>query len=422
LFILNGVILHNSDEEKMMKKISEDVLTSIEFKVSYEHNGICHTDGYYGQRINLWRDILPQQLLEKILGKQTGDQVVLDINPSTWVAVRDERKIYEFHQRQVSGLSPQVDPIHPRFGRFYPLGILKNVVGVFPNNMTPFRCISDNDAGLKADANHPLTEKPLQFKAIIRDVREKFEEHGGTSIDWVEAALSGPGMQTRVNGSPTDFFAGHPFRRADENPDSLFYKNPRMVNHIDDTAIDKIRRLYGKLIQPQSRVLDLMSSWVSHLPEDLSLKSITGLGMNQKELEANSRLTDYVVHDLNANPRLPFNDNDFDAVICTVSIEYLIHPFEVFAEIYRVLQSGGIFVVTFANRWFPPKVINVWTELHEFERMGLVLEFFLKSSQYENIHTYSMRGLPRPKDDKYYAQILFSDPVYAVWGYNQKNS
>jgi hypothetical protein len=146
----------------MMKKISDDHLTSIEFNVSYEHNGICHTDGYYGQRINLWRDILPPKLLEKIHGKQTGDQVVLDINPSTWVAVRDESKIYEFHQRQVSALSPQVDPIHPRFGRFYPLGILKNVVGVFPNNMSPFRCISDNDAGLRADANHPLTEKPLQ--------------------------------------------------------------------------------------------------------------------------------------------------------------------------------------------------------------------------------------------------------------------
>ena len=193
-----------------------------------------------------------------------------------------------------------------------------------------------------------------------------------------------------------------------------------MVNHIDDTAIDIIRRLYGKRIEPQSKVLDLMSSWVSHLPEDLPLKSLTGLGMNQKELEANSRLTDYVVHDLNTNPRLPFNDKAFDAVICSVSIEYLIHPFEIFAEINRVLEPGGVFMVTFSNRWFPPKVINIWPELHEFERMGLVLEFFFKSGQYKNLHTYSMRGLPRPQDDKYYAQILFSDPVYAVWGYSHK--
>jgi SAM-dependent methyltransferase len=401
----------------MMKKISKDFLASIEFNVSYRHNGIQHTDCYYGQRINLWRDILPPQLLEEIHGKQTGDEVVLDVKPSTWVAARDEHNIYKVHQRQVSALTPQADPIQPRFGRFYPLGILKNVAGVFPNNMTPFRCISANTAGIKADVNHPLTEKPLQFKASIRDVREKFEEHGGTSIDWVETALSGPGMQARVNGSPTNFFADQPFRRTDEGEDNLFYAQPRMVKHVDETAIDVIRRLYGKRIQPQSDVLDLMSSWVSHLPGDLPLKSLTGLGMNHEELEANSRLSDYVIHDLNADPRLSFNDNAFDAVICSVSVEYLIHPFEVFEEIARVLKPDGVFMVTFSNRWFPPKVISIWPELHEFERMGLVLEFFLKSGQYKKLQTYSIRGLPRPQDDKYYSQILFSDPVYAVWGY-----
>ena len=404
-----------------MKKISEDVLASIEFNVSYQHNGIRHTDCYYGHRTNLWRDILPPQLLEEIHGKQTGDEVALDIKPGTWVAARDERNIYEVHRRQVSTRSPQSDPIQPRFGRFYPLGILRNVSGVFPNNITPFRCISANAAGIKADVNHPLTEKHLQFRAIIRDVREKFEEHGGTSIDWVETALSGPGMQARVNGSPTNFFADQPFLRADESEDGLFYAQPRIVKHIDDTAIDIIRHLYGKRIQPQSDVLDLMSSWISHLPEDLPLKSLTGLGMNQKELEANSRLTDYVIHDLNANPRLPFNDKAFDAVICSVSVEYLIHPFEVFEDITRVLKPGGVFMVTFSNRWFPPKVIKIWSELHEFERMGLILEFFLKSGKYKELQTYSIRGLPRPQDDKYYSQILYSDPVYAVWGYGNQN-
>jgi SAM-dependent methyltransferase len=401
----------------MMRKISEDVLASMEFNVSYRHNGIRHTDCYYIDRINLWRDILPPQLFEEIHGKQTGDQVVLDVPPATWVAARDDRSIYEVHRRQVSALSPQADPILPRFGRFYPLAILRNVSGVFSNNRTPFRCISTNDAGIKADLNHPLAEKPFQFKAIIRDVREKFEERGGTSVDWAETVLSGPGMQARVNGSPTNFFADQPFQRTDESEDSLFYVQPRMVKHIDDTAIDIIRRLYDKRIRPQSDVLDLMSSWVSHLPEELALKSLTGLGMNQRELEANSRLTESVIHDLNTSPRLPFDDKAFDAVICSVSVEYLVHPIEIFEEISRVLKPGGLFMVTFSNRWFPPKVIKIWSELHEFERMGLVLEFFLKSGKYKELETYSMRGLPRPQDDKYYSQILFSDPVYAVWGY-----
>jgi SAM-dependent methyltransferase len=413
--------LRDVGEEIIVKKISADVLASIQFNVSYHHNGIRHTDCYYGQRINLWRDILPPQLLEEIHGKQSGDQVEMDAEPNTLVAVRDKRKIYDVHHRQVETHSPLGTPIQPRFGRFYPLGILKNVAGVFPNNMTPFRCITVNGSGIKADLNHPLTEKTLKYTVKIRDVREKFEEHGGTCVDWTETILSGPGLQARVNGHPTNFFADHPFRRTDESPDRLFYRQSRLVQHIDDTAIKIISRLYGKLLQPESDVLDLMSSWVSHLPEDLPLKSLTGLGMNQNELQANSRLTDYYVHDLNASPRMPFDGHAFDAVICTVSVEYLVHPFEVFAEITRVLKPGGAFIVTFANRWFAPKAINIWPELHEFERMGLVLEFFLKSGQYTNLHTYSMRGLPRPLDDTYFSQILFSDPVYAVWGYSHKD-
>lgn len=403
----------------MKKKISEDVLASIEFSASYQHNGIAHTDGYYGQRINLWRDILPPLLLEELSGKQTGDQVVLNVKPGTWVPATDKRNIYKFQQWQIVPLSLQADPIQLRFGRFYPLGILKNIAGVYSNNITPFRCVTTDGDDIQGDANHPLAEKPFQFKTKIKDVREKFKEHGGTSIDWVETTLSGPGMQTRVNGERTHFFADHPFRRIDENPDHRFYAQPRLVQHIDHTAIDFISKLYGRLLRPESKVLDLMSSWVSHMPEDLPLKSLTGLGMNAVELKANDRLTDYCVHDLNANPGIPFEDHAFDAVICSVSVEYLIHPFVVFEEINRILKPGSVFAVTFSNRWFAPKTIHIWPELHEFERMGLVLEYFLKSDLYTNLHTYSMRGLPRPKDDKYAAQIPFSDPVYAVWGYTR---
>ena len=403
-----------------MKKISDDVLASIEFSVSYQHNGIQHSDGYYGQRVNIWRDILPPPVVEELYGKQSSDQVILEAKPGTLVAARDDRRIYTFHQHQIVPLSPQMESIQPRFGRFYPLGILNKVAGVYPNNMNPFRCISANGDGIKADANHPLTDKAITFKATINDVREKFEEHGGTCVDWAEVALSGPGMQTRLNGSPTHFFADHPFRRPDENPDDQFYAQPRLVQHIDDTAIDTIRHLYGQLLQPGSTVLDLMSSWVSHLPEDLAITSLTGLGMNAAELQVNKRLSEYCVHDLNANPTMPFDNRAFDAVICTVSVEYLSDPFKIFEEIHRILKPGGIFIVTFSNRWFPPKAINIWPQLHEFERMGLVLEFFLKSGQYTNLHTYSMRGLPRPADDKYASQMLFSDPIYAVWGYTRE--
>ena len=138
--------------------------------------------------------------------------------------------------------------------------------------------------------------------------------------------------------------------------------------------------------------------------------------MNADELSANPHLSSHVVHDLNGDPKLPFSDGSFDFIVCTVSVEYLSRPFQVFAEAARVLKPGGYFIVTFSDRWFPPKVIRLWTELHPFERMGLVLEYFRQSGRFSSLATESYRGWPRPPDDKYYPQLGFSDPVFAVWG------
>jgi SAM-dependent methyltransferase len=159
-----------------------------------------------------------------------------------------------------------------------------------------------------------------------------------------------------------------------------------------------------------------MSSWNSHLPESLELAQLTGLGLNREEMGQNPRLTDYVVHDLNRNPVLPFENQAFEAVICTVSVEYLTHPGEIFREVARILKPGGYFIHTFSNRWFPPKVVRIWTELLEWERPGLVLEYFLGSGSYDRINTFSARGWPRPVSDRYFTQVPVSDPVYAVWG------
>jgi SAM-dependent methyltransferase len=163
-----------------------------------------------------------------------------------------------------------------------------------------------------------------------------------------------------------------------------------------------------------------MSSWVSHLPQEFSAAEITGLGMNPVELEQNPMLAHKVVHDLNRNPLLPFDDESFDGIICTASIEYLISPMAVFSELGRVLKPDAPLIITFSNRWFPPKAIKVWGHAHEFERIGLVLEYFINSDIFEKLHSYSLRGLPRPEDDKYAGQLQSSDPVYAAWGTKRK--
>jgi SAM-dependent methyltransferase len=157
-----------------------------------------------------------------------------------------------------------------------------------------------------------------------------------------------------------------------------------------------------------------LSSWHSHLPEDIRPSKVVGPGMNRKELDANPVLTERLVHDLNETP-VPFADATFDAVVRTVSVEYLTHPFEVFREIARITKPRERFVTTFSNRWFPPKVIPLREGMHEFEGPGPVSEYFLESGLFGKLQTWPLRGLPSPEDDKYPDRLATSDPVYAVW-------
>ena len=359
-----------------METITSEHLASIKFILKWNKNGIKHEDRLYAHRVNFWRDILPQALLENVMGAATGDRLAQVFTPGELIPPSSPRAVHPVTLRNIDGRLADGRACRPRYGRFYPRGILHGVQGVFRGNVEPFRCTAVVPEGIEADFNHPLADLELKIEAQITDVRAKFEEHGGTLNDWGEQLTSGPGMQARCNGQPTDFFERKAFDREDPADDQLFYRRPRMVQHIDARAVQTITALYGRLIPPNSRILDLMSSWTSHLPADLATQSVAGLGLNGDELAANERLSERVVHDLNRQPRLPFDDGAFDAAICTVSVEYLTQPLAVFEEMARVLAPGGIFIVTFSNRWFPPKAIQIWKELHPFERMGLVREFF----------------------------------------------
>jgi SAM-dependent methyltransferase len=401
-----------------MQRLYDNALATMDFSLTWEHGGIRHTDSTHAQRVNFWRDILPPGLYRHLVDAPGEGPVTLDYPAGTVLPPQTPSLVYRvapghIRRDRFPGLT-----IEPRCGRFYPRGILRGVPGVFEENINPFRCTALTADALEADLNHPLSGRPLRLHAEVRGMRPKYEEHGGTCTDWLDLAATGPGMQARMNGRPTDFFNGHPFARADEREDRHFYGKPRFVAHLDAAAIGVVAGLYGRLIPPGSHVLDLMGSWTSHLPGDLPLGHLCVLGMNREELEGNPRAGERVVHDLNLDPALPFASARFDAVVCTVSVEYLARPFEVFAETARVLKPGGVLVHTFSNRWFPPKAVRIWAELHEFERIGLVLEYFLNSGKYTAIETHSMRGLPRPVDDPHYPRFAYADPVYAVWGRN----
>lgn len=402
--------------KKNVDRINRDSLATLEFQLKWRSEEARHTEIYLAGKVNFWRDFLPEKLRQVLVGRHSGEYVHLSLPCSEVVQPYDPNEIFILDSRHFDRRKTNGCWIEPRCGRFYPKGFLKNLRNIFSVNMEPFRVVGVEPPSLTVNSNHPLAGKNLELKVIVHDVREKKFELGGECNDWMGTITNGPGMQVRWEGRPTDFFSDNPFSRCDERPDLLFYDRSRLVTHIDRRAMENIEALYGSLLKPGMIVLDLMSSWKSHLPESLHLESLAGLGLNRDEMANNPQLTKYVIHDLNKDPQLPFDDNEFDAVICTVSVEYMTRPFDVFMDVARILKPHGYFVHTFSNRWFPPKVIDIWTSLHEFERMGLVLEYFLRSGVYENLKTCSARGWPRPMGDRYYPRVRIADPVYAVWG------
>lgn len=163
------------------------------------------------------------------------------------------------------------------------------------------------------------------------------------------------------------------FDRADPSPDTAFYAQPRFVTHIDDGAVRAVGELYAEL-GVDGVVLDLCSSWVSHF--DVPPGELVGLGLNADELAANPALASHVVQDLNVDPGLPFADARFDDAVCCVSIDYLVRPVEVMAEVARVLRPGGRFVVTFSNRMFPTKAVRGWIATPDEHRTEVVRALF----------------------------------------------
>jgi SAM-dependent methyltransferase len=162
------------------------------------------------------------------------------------------------------------------------------------------------------------------------------------------------------------------FEKEDSAPDAAFYDWPRFVTHIDDAAIATVTQVYRQTLPPDGTVLDLMSSWVSHLPEDVAYAAVVGHGLNAEELAANKRLSRWFVQDLNADPVLPLDDGAFDGACLCVSVQYLQRPVEVFHDVVRVLRPGAPFVVSFSNRCFPTKAVAIWQSLSGPDQQRLV--------------------------------------------------
>jgi FKBP-type peptidyl-prolyl cis-trans isomerase 2 len=402
-----------------MKQISGNSRATILFALEWQSTGVKHRDEMWTDQVNMWRDCFTPEFTKALTGTQEGEKVQTEIGVDSFYGPYTEKKIVQLPAARFYKSDLPVNPISARLGRYYPQNCLHGASSVLQTSVAPARCISKEENFLRFDLNHPLAGHELTLSAEILKVHSPAVERGGRCEDWLERlSNSGPGMQARYGDIATAFFIAEKMRPDNNSPDHIFYGVPRMVQHLDSIARQTIIRQYAKLIAPGARVLDLMGSWDSHLPSDIDLKTLTVLGMNLEELDANDRATETLFQDLNQNHNLPFEDDSFESIVCTASIEYLTDPLAVFAEIQRLLVPSGVFALAFSNRWFPPKAIKIWTELHEFERLGMVLEMFHRTSGFANINTLTRQGELRPEDDPH-PEYSLSDPVYMAWGFKK---
>jgi hypothetical protein len=176
-------------------------------------------------------------------------------------------------------------------------------------------------------------------------------------------------------------YAAADFRRTDESPDTNFYGPARLVTHIDDNAIETLRSYYAEVLPRKGKILDLCSSWISHLPKEVEEAAnadalqVIGMGMNKAELAANPVLSSTHLVDLNANPSIPAEITDLDATVCVVSIDYLTQPLQVLTSIRDASKPGAMVHLVLSNRCFPTKAIRRWLQISEEERVGMVSDY-----------------------------------------------
>lgn len=388
---------------------------SIEFSLCWKSTRVDHNDKLFIEKVDFWRDIFPGSMGTALADMSSGDSYAETFSPGELVPKYTEENLVTLNKSQLS-ISRDQNGLILEPGRYYPKGYFWKPLGSFTADRTPVKLVDINSTSLVVDLNHPLARYPLQIKALVHQNSSISAQRGGSLNDIAEIITeNGPGMQASGDEISYSLSGATPLPRDDDSDDLLYHREPRLVHHLDETARYNVRSLYGRLLKPHYHILDLMSSWESHIPKSLHSCRVDGLGLNEQELQANGRLSGYLIHDLNKEPKLPYENDSFDAAVCTVSIEYLSRPQEVLSELTRIIRPDGILVITVSERWFPGKQIHPWADLHPFERQSVVMNYLLDQGKFEDINTESIRGYPRPENDKYSNQMSHSDSLYFIW-------
>ncbi|QGY40701.1 methyltransferase domain-containing protein [Pseudodesulfovibrio cashew] len=348
---------------------NDNVTGALEFTVSWEMDGIRHEEWFLGRKVNPVNDIFPRGMREALEGKGEGESVAFTYEPRMCIPRFKESLVRILPLDRLRKKTRFGQPILPRLGRFYPQGHIDGLLDVYPDTLTPFRLTGLTDKSFTADCNHPLATIPVTIEAAIQYLQPRDAGTYGSLTHWREATCDwGPGMQTRHNGEPTDFFHDAFFQIRNEN---IAPNAPCM----DNAAERNLQALQDRVLTPDMRVLAMDAATSPHMA------------------------------------------GRYDAVIFTQVFEYLADPVGVLRSIAAHLAPGGMVLAGFGNAYDKDRVIQGWTELHEFERMGLILEYLRRAGLDGDARTFSRRNDWRDQDDPRFLETKgVSDSIYMVCG------
>lgn len=356
-----------------MKTFNDNAIGALEFTVTWEKDGIKHEEWFLGRKFNATNDIFPRGMRKALEGKTEGESVSFTYEPRLCIPRHKEKLVRDLPLDRLRPKTRYGQPIVPRLGRFYPQGHINGILDVYPDTLTPFRLIGLSDERFVADCNHPLALIPVTIEARIQYLEDRDTGTYGSLTHWRETTCDwGPGMQTMHEGHPTDFFHPDFFQRDDMTIEQT--PPPPM----DAKAYENIALLHQRHISPDMRVLNV------------------------------------------ANDRHTHVDGMYDAMLFTQIFEYHPAPIEALQDMATHLKPGGAVLIAFSNHYDERRAIKGWTELHAFERMGLILEYLRQAGLDTNAGTYSRRNDWRNKTEPDFLEKKgVSDPVFMVYGYKQ---
>ena len=206
--------------------------------------------------------------------------------------------------------------------------------------------------------------------------------------------------------------------KSEISDDEIFYQQPRFVHHLSDSFRTRLTTLYSEYLLNHHIILDLMSSWVSHLPTNIRYKKVIGHGMNQAELSSNERLDSFFVQNLNKKQNMPIEDSSIDVGLIVAGWQYLQYPEKVSLELSRIIKSDSLLIISFTNRAFWTKAPNIWTYSSEEKRIEYVT----------SVLTANGWRIEKVLNEKTQDKKLFgfysseSDPFFSVIARNNKSN